>query len=218
MKNTPAESSYATDGAVASGPGVEEAVGDEPVDLFRVWCRQLRGGDQGALESVFRALHTPLQRFALRHLDSDDHEAAADIVQDAFVRVWEGRERLDPDRSLKAFLYQTVRNLALNQGRDSRNRATLLAERYEAPTRAPARPDDVLDREVVRIQVEQWIEALPDRQKEALRLSRFDGLDHREIAEVMGCSPRTVNNHLVKALRALRDRAEFAAPERLKRR
>ncbi len=151
-------------------------------------------------------------------MGADDQEAAADIVQDAFVRVWEGRERLDPDRSLKAFLYQTVRNLALNLGRDSRNRAALLAERYEAPTPAPARPDDVLAREGLRVQVEEWIEALPDRQKEALRLSRFDGLDHAEIAEVMGCSPRTVNNHLVKALRTLRDRAELDAPERMKRR
>lgn len=218
MKNTPAESSHATDDAGASGPGGEGGVGTEPVDLFRVWCRRLRGGDRDALESVFRALHSPLNRFALRHLDADEHEAAADIVQDAFVRVWEGRERLDPNRSLKAFLYQTVRNLALNRGRDSRNRAALLSEQYEAPTRAPDRPDDVLDREVLRTQIEQWIEGLPDRQREALRLSRFDGLDHGEIAEVMGCSPRTVNNHLVKALRTLRERAEIAAPERMKRR
>lgn len=190
----------------------------ESVDLFRVWCRRLKGGDRDALEAVFRALHAPLNRYAHRHLGSDDQEAAADIVQDAFVRVWEGRERLDPDRSLKAFLYQTVRNLALNRGRDSRNRAALLAERYEAPTSVPVRPDDVLAREGLRVQIEEWIEALPDRQKEALRLSRFDGLDHAEIAEVMGCSPRTVNNHLVKALRTLRERAEIEAPERLKRR
>lgn len=216
MKNTPAQPSRATDGVEASGSDAAKAAGGEPVDLFRVWCRKLKDGDRDALEAVFRALHDPLHRFALRHMDAGELEAAADIVQDAFVRVWEGRERLDPDRSLKAFLYQTVRNLALNSGRDSRNRANLLSEHYESPTRAPDRPDDVLDREVLRSQIERWIEDLPDRQGEALRLSRFDGLDHGEIAEVMGCSPRTVNNHLVKALRTLRERAESVVPERMK--
>ncbi len=207
MEKTPAESSQLATEIRASGPGDRGAAEEDSVDLFEVWCRRLRDGDATALEAVFRALHASLIRFASRHLDSDDGEAASDVVQDAFVRVWEGRERLDPSRSLKAFLFQTVRNLALNRGRDSRNRAALLAEKYEAPVRGPAQPDDAYERASARVRVEGWIDALPDRQREALRLSRFEGLDHKEIAEVMGCSPRTVNNHLVKALRTLRDRA-----------
>lgn len=213
MENTPAEASRSATETRASGSGVGEAVAEGSADLFAAWCRRLRDGDPSALEAVFRSLHGGLTRFAARHLDADDADAAADIVQDAFVRVWEGRERLDPHRSLKAFLYQTVRNLALNRGRDSRNRAALLAERYEAPVRDPLKPDDAFERASARRRVEGWIDALPDRQREALRLSRFEGLDHKEIAEVMGCSPRTVNNHLVKALRTLRERAADGVPE-----
>lgn len=213
MENTPAAAPSPTSVPDPSGSDADGGAGSEPVDLFRAWCRGLRDGDRGALESVFRALHEPLVRFAARHLAPGDDEAAGDVVQDAFVRIWERRERLDPDRSLKALFFQTVRNLALNRGRDARNRAALLEERYEAPGGAPPRPDAVLDREVLRDRLLGWIEALPERQREALCLSRFDGLDHREIAEVMGCSPRTVNNHLVKALRAIRRQAAPFAPD-----
>ena len=60
--------------------------------------------------------------------------------------------------------------------------------------------------------VEGWIEALPDRQREALRLSRVAGLTHQEVAEAMDLSARTVNNHLVRALRTLRDRVRAYDP------
>ena len=50
----------------------------------------------------------------------------------------------------------------------------------------------------------EWVEQLPERQREAFELSRFEGLDHEEIAQVMQVSARTVNNHLVAALRQLR--------------
>jgi RNA polymerase sigma-70 factor (ECF subfamily) len=211
VKNTPAEASLSTIGSDPSGSGGESSSGDDSVELFRVWCRRLRDGDRSALEAVFRNLHGPLVGYTIRFLAPDDADAAADVVQDAFVRVWEGRHRLDPERSLKALMYQTVRNLALNRSRNARTRASLLVERYEAPVRAAPAPDDALEEARMRARVLEWIDALPDRQREALRLSRFEGLDHREVAEVMGCSPRTVNNHLVRALRTIRER--FAALE-----
>ena len=50
----------------------------------------------------------------------------------------------------------------------------------------------------------EWIEQLPERQQEAFELSRFEGLNHEEIASVMDVSPKTVNNHIVAALKQLR--------------
>lgn len=214
MSNTPVEKPHPADPDRSDAVG-GEAAGSPPVDLFQVWCRRLREGDRGALEAVFRALHDPLVGYAARHLNPDDRDAASDVVQDAFLRVWKGRERLDPQRSLKAFLYQTVRNQALNRSRDARTRAALLAERYEAPIQASPRPDETFRADELRTRLEGWIDALPERQQEALRLSRFEGLDHREIADVMGCSPRTVNNHLVRALRTIRARAVELEPDLL---
>lgn len=182
-------------------------------DLFSVWARKIRASDSRAFEAFFRALHGPLVRYAESFVD--DRAAAGDTVQDAFVRIWEGRQRLDPGQSLKAFAYRTVRNLCLNRIRDSRTRAGLLDERYEPPVVRDAPPDAAMDgRDLARL-LEEWIRELPDRQQEALRLSRFQGLSHEEVAEAMDVSPRTVNNHLVKALRTIRDRVRAYEPSLL---
>jgi len=183
--------------------------GGDDLDLFRVWASRIRDSDPAALEAFFRAVHAPLVRYAERFVPD---AGAEDIVQDAFVRIWNGRERIDPSQSLKAFAYRTVRNLCLNRIRDGKTRETLLAERYEVPTHAMSSPDDDLDQSDLAVRLRDWIGALPDRQREALELSRFEGLSHEEVAEAMGVSPRTVNNHLVKALRTIRDRVRAYEP------
>ncbi len=140
-----------------------------------------------------------------------DEAVARDIVQETFVKLWEGRQRLDPNRSLRSLLFRMVRNLALNHSRDHQNRANLLAEQYVDTQSAPTTPDVELAGTQLKDLMQRLIDQLPDRQREALRMSRFDGLSHDEIAEAMGISPRTVNNHLVKALRHLRQHiAQFA--------
>lgn len=182
-------------------------------DLFAVWARRIGNSDGTAFESFFRALHEPLCRYAEGFVS--DAAVAGDLVQDAFIRIWDGRERLDPDQSLKAFTYRTVRNLCLNRIRDAKNRHELLAERYEPPQQAQARPDEAVEASSLSKHLETWIAELPDRQREALVLSRFQGMSHDEVAQAMDVSPRTVNNHLVKALRTLRDRIRAYEPNLL---
>ena len=149
-------------------------------------------------------MHTALLRYALRL--SRDEDAAYDIVQEAFVKVWDLRETLVPARSLKALLYRIVRNLSLNHQRAKRHEAM----KHEAlptpdPTAAPT-PEDLFDAEVLGTHLRQWIETLPPRRREAFQLSRFEGLSHEEIAHVMNLTPRTVTNHIMLALQHLRRR------------
>ncbi len=194
----------------------EEVSDPDPdtVDLVVVWTRRIRAGDRSAFESLFRAIHPGLHRFALSL--ARDEQIAADLVQDAFVRLWQNRESLDEARSVKSLLFTTVRNLSLNSIRDANTRRELLER---GPVPLPSRQDAetrVRENEF-RTRLEGWIDALSPRQQEAIRLTRFEGLDHGEAAEVMGCSPRTVNNHLVAALRALRDRVAQDEPELMER-
>ncbi|MDZ7780738.1 MAG: RNA polymerase sigma-70 factor [Gemmatimonadota bacterium] len=184
----------------------------DDLDLFRVWARKIRESDAAALEAFFRAVHGPLVRYATRFVAES---TAEDVVQDAFVRLWESRARIDPGQSLKAFAYRTVRNLCLNRIRDAKTQEKLLSERYEAPTVSAPEPDEELAREDFADRLRGWIAELPERQREALELSRFHGLSHEQVAEAMGVSPRTVNNHLVKALHAIRDRVRAHEPSLL---
>lgn len=133
-----------------------------------------------------------------------DEASAKDIVQDCFIKLWQKRTRINPEQSLKSYLYTMVRNNALNLIRDlssvqvNHEMANSISEADEP--KASDQPDNQLEDFFAT-----WINQLPDRQKEAFELSRFEGLDHEEIAEVMNVSPKTVNNHIVAALRFLRD-------------
>ena len=182
-------------------------------EQFLMWCRSLRASDRTAYEQVFRAMHAPLLRYAasLHH----NNETAQDIVHDVFVKLWDVRETLDTDRSLKAFLYRMVRNHAYN---DHRNRISRNAKAdwvRDTISDAFDRPDEGLDAHTLKHQLRSWMDELPPRQREALKLSRYEGLSHEEIATVMQVSPRTVNNHVVKAMKHLRGRILEYEPELL---
>ena len=149
-------------------------------------------------------MHPDLLRYALRLTRGE--EVAYDIVQEAFVKLWQVRETLDPERSMKALLYRIVRNLSLNYQRMKRRQAM---EQAALPVPDPASAptaEQAFDAEVLGAHLGQWIETLPPRRREAFQLSRFEGLSHEEIAHVMELAPRTVTNHIMLALQHLRKR------------
>jgi len=185
---------------------------EQAPELAAAWYRGLIRSDESALEALYRTFHPGLVRFATGLVG--EGAAARDVVQEAFIRIWEQRGRLDPAGSPRALLFRTVRNLALNHRRDRSRREVLLAERYEPPARVAPPPSLPQEEPDPGEQLRRWVDELPDRQREALVLSRFEGMSHQEIADVMDLSARTVNNHLVRALRTLRERASGAVQDR----
>lgn len=185
-------------------------------EQFKVWCRRLKVSDRSAFAAVFRALHDALFRYA--HSLTGDGAAARDLVQEAFLELWRMRARLDPERSLEALLYRIVRNRAYNRRRNRRTRAarhTDMRRRNRAGQDGPPLPDAGLDARALEERLRAWIGELPARQRESLILSRYEGLSHAEIAAVMEVSPRTVNNHIVRALKTLRERLDAFEPDLL---
>jgi RNA polymerase sigma-70 factor (ECF subfamily) len=170
-------------------------------------------GDERAFQGLFDTLYAPLRGYA-RGLTQDE-AVAEDLVQEAFVRLWDRRDALPADVSVSGYLYRTVRNLALNQRRDRATRQRLLEDPVVFEGAAPSalpHPDTDMDRDELGERLASYVSALPPRQREALELSRFQGLSHADVAVAMGCSPRTVNNHLVAALSTLRRRlADFGS-------
>lgn len=169
----------------------------------------LRAGDPRVLEALLQDVWTPL----VRHLTgvTGSRDAAQDAAQEAFVRLWERRERW-ASGSLRALVYRIGRNVALDMVRRGRVRERWAREGGgsgpgEAERTAPP-PDRVLEHAEVRWRVESALGRLAPRRREAFELVRFAGLTHQEVAEVMDLSPQTVANHLSLALRDLR--AELA--------
>lgn len=159
--------------------------------------------DRKAFDEFFRMLYPGLIRFAQSY--THDKASAYDIVQDAFVNLWQHRKRVDGQQSLRSYIYTSVKNLSLNEIR--KNSALtfdsdLLDEQQHEKNTTPIQEGSRTDLSEL---FNEWISQLPERQREAFELSRYDGLDHEEIAGVMNLSPKTVNNHIVLALKTLKD-------------
>jgi len=176
---------------------------DYALQLFR----RISESDVKAFDELFRAYYAPLVLFCCRYVK--DESTASDIVQDSFIKIWQNRDALDHVAMVKSYIYRMVRNFSLNHIRDHSNTHTGL-ELLENGMELMAEDQsdwqhsayEELESAEYRLGlVRLWICQLPERQREAFELSRFEGLDHQEIAEVMDVSARTVNNHIVEALK-----------------
>ncbi len=190
---------------------------DKPVDSVRrphdgqadlaELAKRLRQSDRAAFAAIFRRLHEPLVRYA-RGLTKNE-QTALDVLQDVFLKLWEDREKLTVKVSFKALLYTMVRNRSLNKNR--RNRWTASEVSVDALENAHSVTPTIdadLDAETLQQHLHRWIDNLAPRRREALTLSRNHGLKHSEIADIMGVGERTVDTHILLALRELREQLD----------
>lgn len=177
---------------------------------FTEWSQAIKNGDKESYSNFFRACYEHYIRFAYRYVKSK--EQACDLVQEAFIKLWKNREQLDPAKSLKSYMFTIVRNLSLNHIRDHKNKLESIDDReisFDALIiHQEQNTNDSYIKQTVKV-IKRLIKKLPERQREAFELSRFDGLQHDEIAEVMNISARTVNNHIVSACNTLREEYEI---------
>lgn len=157
------------------------------------------------LNALLTEFWRPLVGYAQRLLG--DRAAAEDVVQRAFVRLWERDHSLPERDGLRPFFYRMVRNLASNEWRRSAIHARWLDEVATGLDDAPAsaRPDAMFEAAELEQQIQVAINGLPPRRREILVLSRYHHLSNAQIAEVLGISQQTVANQLVSALRTLRE-------------
>lgn len=182
-----------------------QAISDEQ---FVTWSYGLRRSDRKVYAAVFDATYDTL--FAYSFYITHDEEVAHDVLQDVFLKLWQVRETIDPKRSLKALLYQIVRNYSLNQERRKKTHATDSLDENSVDLSVDTLIELNVDTVALGQKIESWIHQMPERRREAFVLSRYEELSHDEIARIMALTPRTVNNHIVLALQHIRARlAEY---------
>lgn len=159
-------------------------------------------GDTTAFDAFLKLHWTPLIRYATLFLGSVDD--AQDIVQEAFVRLWEQRAELRASGSIRAYLYQIARNLAINEQKRRDLHRRLESRETERLLPRLATPAQALDASELEAVVRLAVESLPARRREAFVLAHLDDLPHREIAGIMDIAPQTVANQISAALAELR--------------
>jgi RNA polymerase sigma-70 factor (ECF subfamily) len=159
-------------------------------------------GDPAVLRILLSRFFVPLRRYAQGILGgpSDAEEAA----QEAFIRLWEKRDRWREDGSVQALLFTLTRNAAIDLLRRRRRESPLAESRLQTlPSPSPS-PLDITREKELRSLAEEAVRNLPSRRQEVFRLVREGGLSYREVAETLGITPQTVANLMSLALADLR--------------
>ena len=142
--------------------------------------------------------------FAIHYVKEE--EAAKEIVQEAFINLWEKRESIDPEREVKSYLSSSVRNRCLNYLRDNKRfNGTLLSLGGLLPLPASEEYNQIEFRELSG-QIHRAIEELPEKCREIFRLNRFEQMKYQQIADYLNISIKTVETQMSKALAHLRSR------------
>ncbi len=181
-------------------PSDDSLAGDAAA--LRRLMEAMRDGDTGALDVLIGVFWEPLVGYAADMLENTDD--ASDVVQDCFVRLWQGRRERRGSGSVRALLYRMVRNRALDEVRSAKRRSRLVTEVCRGDERQPPRPDEVLAERELLAAVERAVAGLSPRRREVFLLAHLHGFSYREIAEVLDITPQTAANQLCAALRSLK--------------
>lgn len=164
---------------------------------------RLRAGDRDAFDAIFRAHYATMVGAAEGVVR--ERAIAEEVAQDVFLELWRRRESLVVQESLRAYLFRSVRNRALNHlrhGRVQRDAAPYVAREEATPASAPSR---MAEREI-EAAVRDAVAALPAPVRQVFEMSRTHHMKYDEIAASLGVSVKTVEARMGKALKELRVR------------
>ena len=171
-------------------------------------ARKIKVSNAEAFKSVFELYHEGIFNFI--HYKLGNVEAAEDIVQDVFIKLWENRHHLKEDRSLKAYLFTIANNLALNYIRHSKVVLKFQQELGREPSLQES-PHSSLEKKEFHEKLLACIAALPEKPRSVFMMSRMEQLSYQEIAERLDISIKTVESHIGNALKTLRQSLQNAA-------
>lgn len=131
-------------------------------------------------------------------------DVAKEIVQEVFLRMWEQPFKLEENGSIKSYLYRIVINYSINHLRREKN---IFQHHLKIADQATyVSLDEIQEEQELKILIYNEIKLLPAQCGKVFKMSRFEGLKYREIAVLLEISEKTVENHMIKALKILREK------------
>ena len=171
---------------------------------------RVKAGDDSAFNHLVEKFRRPLVGFLYRMARS--HAVAEELAQETFLRVYRSRKTYRASAKFTTWMYRIASNLAVNHARDSRHQRgevsldepTEGGPAFEVADGEPTAEQELLRQERVRA-IRSHVEALPERQRLAVVMHKYQGLDYREIAQVLKLSESATKSLLFRAYETLRE-------------
>ena len=178
---------------------------------------RIAGGDQDAFEILVNRHQTSVLNLIYRFIG--DRAQAKDLAQEVFLRVWQAARSYQPKAKFTTWIYRITANLCFNDLKSARRKKWFSfnwsdedGEHTIEETLSdgvPSAEDILLEKERSR-QISDALQSLPENQRLALVLKRYDDLSYQEIAQIIGCSVSAVESLLVRAKRNLQEKLKIS--------
>ena len=153
-------------------------------------------------ENLYKQHYQALANFAMNMVNDDN--AAKDIVQEVFVRLWKRREKIEFGPYIKSYLYKAVTNTSLNHIQSNKKRLQIFQTLIDKNPIIRDGPNE-MEKKEFHHKVREAIDKLPPKCRVIFILSKHEGKKYREIAEELNISIKTVENQMGIALKRLRE-------------
>ncbi len=163
---------------------------------------QLKKSDMAALKLIVGHFHTAIYKFLIHQIN--DTTAAEDLLQETFIRLWENRAKLNENLSLKSYLFTTASNLSLNYIRHQKVVLRFKSD-FTQSTSFKETPYFELEYQEIKEALNKTIASMSDKVRMVFMLCKVEGLSYKEISQRLNISVATVESHMVKALKMIRE-------------
>lgn len=161
---------------------------------------KVKKGDKKSYTILFEKYYNNLCNLTFTFFN--DTTLAEEVVGDVFIKLWEKRTEIDIRTDFKSFLYRTTRNAAIDAIRKNTKHTQTIRIHNEKSELSPER---LMIRKEILEHFNHMLERLPKQAGMVFRLVKVDGLKYKEVAEVLEISVKTVENHMGKTLRLMRE-------------
>lgn len=165
--------------------------------------RQIANGDQDAFKEIYACFYKILFQFALAIVRN--REAAEEIVQNVFIKIWQRRTKLPSIQNLRVYLYTATKNTALNYlSIKARENITESFDHINIELNALVfTPEQILICSETEKIIQQAIDALPPRCKMIFKLVREDGLKYKEVSQILNIAVNTIDVQMANAVKRI---------------
>jgi len=170
-------------------------------------------GDEDVFEILVNRHQTSILNLIYRFIG--DRTQAKDLAQEVFLKVWQSAQNYEPKAKFTTWVYRITANLCFNELKSSRRKKWFSFLQSDEDSKhtfeetladtAPSAEDLLLEKERSR-QISDALQSLPENQRMALILKRYDDLSYQEIGQIIGCSVSAVESLLVRAKRTLQEK------------